>query len=127
MTTDNGDLDLKYIGDRDRPPNGDYSVPSVSDVLNNGGGNATGYTLTTVNGTVYFEDKYGNTALNAETLDQEERSIDRAVDRYNDPNNWRIDADNRGDPVLTYVGGGSLPPTSAFTWRFCRRTEFDGR
>jgi LysM repeat protein/SOS response regulatory protein OraA/RecX len=114
VVDEQGQLDQKYTGDMARPDNGAYTVPSLS-TLAAAGNNDSGYDLEVIDGTTYMKDKYGQTYRDEDDLIVGEKDVDDRVESYNNASNWRIDADERGDPQLIYVGGETAPPSSAYS------------
>tara|TARA_R110000782_G_scaffold270130_2_gene369646 strand:+ start:1000 stop:8004 length:7005 start_codon:yes stop_codon:yes gene_type:complete len=114
VVDEQGNLDQSYTGDLGMPANANYTLPSLSD-LESLGKNETGYDLAVVGNQVRLQGKYGQNYSNEDELVIGETAVGRRVDSYNDADNWRIDADERGDPQLIYVGGQVAPPTGAYS------------
>jgi len=108
VVDEQGQLDQKYTGDMGRPDNGAYTVPSLS-TLAAAGNNDSGYDLEVIGGTTYMKDKYGQTYRDEDDLITGEKRTGEQVASYEDPSNYRIDANQQDELIRVYVGDEDVP------------------
>lgn len=106
-----GNLDKQYIGDEKAPAGGKYTVPSF-DAINKSTSKPKDSLDITINdkGQAVVLDKAGREYTNLDSAIAADKKIDTQVASYSDPNNYRIDANNRDELELVYVGDEKMPP-----------------
>jgi len=100
-----GDLQKQYIGNRDVPANGDYTVPSFADINSGTADPGSSIPVIIENGQAYVTDVLGNKYTNVDAA----ATNDVKISSYEDSSNYTLTLDSEGNTTVVYSGDYSAP------------------